>query len=139
MAISAGRTQTREVLEGGCDLVPSMRIDKRLSVLDDRSWVPTVATAYVGDRAVVVQRKIHNRPEIYIKTEVTQFIGGSIVESLGDMRGGGSQRSCRRKRLKTSVSPKTRDRPAFLVDTKEWSRATRRLAKRPREVSCCPG
>jgi hypothetical protein len=51
--------------------------------VDDRSWVLIIAATYVGDRAVVVQRKIHNRPEINIKTEVTQFIGGSIVENLG--------------------------------------------------------
>jgi hypothetical protein len=121
MAISTARSQPREVLEGGCDVVPSMRIDKRLSIFDDRSWVLSIAATYVGDRAVVVQRKIHNRPEINIKTEVTQFIGGSIVENLGYMRGPDSQRSCRRQRRKTSVSPKTRDRPAFLVDTKEWS------------------
>jgi len=96
MAISAARSQPREVLEGGCDAVPSMRIDKRLSIFDDRSWVLTIAATYVGDRAVVVQRKIHNRPEINIKTEVTQFIRGSVVESLGYLRGPGSQRSCRR-------------------------------------------
>jgi hypothetical protein len=86
MAIRTARSQPREVLEGGCDVVSSMRIDKRLSIFDDRSWVLSIAATYVGDRAVVVQRKIHNRPEINIKTEVTQFIRGSIVENLGYMR-----------------------------------------------------